>query len=115
MTQSKTTHRQTPKRRLFDDILDSLQSLQDERDGKITLRRTEVKLPRVADLKPKDILTLRERHNVSRGLFAAYLRVNPRTLENWEQGRAKPNAQAMVLLALVREHPDMLSRIAALR
>jgi DNA-binding transcriptional regulator YiaG len=27
-----------------------------------------------------------------RDLFAVYLRTNVRTLENWEQGRANPNA-----------------------
>ena len=39
---------------------------------------------------------MRRRLNLSRGFFAAYLRINVRTLENWEQGRARPNAQAAV-------------------
>ena len=30
------------------------------------------------------------------------LRTNVRTLENWEQGRAKPNAQAALLINLVK-------------
>ena len=34
-------------------------------------------------------------------VFARYLRTNPRTLENWEQGRAKPNAQAVLLIRMV--------------
>ena len=50
--------------------------------------------------------------NLSRGLFASYLRTNARTLENWEQGRAKPNAQAAVLIRLVRAYPDMVARLA---
>ena len=29
---------------------------------------------------------LRERLHLSRPVFAGYLRTNPRTLENWEQG-----------------------------
>jgi putative transcriptional regulator len=40
------------------------------------------------------------------------LRTNPRTLENWEQGRAKPNAQAALLIGLVRRYPDMVARLA---
>ncbi len=36
--------------------------------------------------------------NLSRGLFASYLRTNVRTIENWEQGRATPNAQATLLI-----------------
>jgi len=38
----------------------------------------------------------RERMHVSRAVFARRLRVSTRTLENWEQGRARPNAQATV-------------------
>jgi putative transcriptional regulator len=37
--------------------------------------------------------------------------MNERTLENWEQGRAKPNSQAAVLLLLVRHFPDTLERL----
>jgi putative transcriptional regulator len=37
--------------------------------------------------------------------------MNPRTLEKWEQGRAKPSAHAATLLLLVRHFPDTLERI----
>ncbi|HKS06349.1 MAG TPA: hypothetical protein VJR92_08565 [Gemmatimonadaceae bacterium] len=37
-----------------------------------------------------------------------------RTLENWEQGRARPNAQAALLIRLVRRYPDALQRLANL-
>ena len=40
-----------------------------------------------------------------------YLRTNPRTLENWEQGRAKPNAQAALLIRMVERFPDMVKRL----
>ncbi len=36
----------------------------------------------------------------------------PRTLENWEQGRARPNAQAALLITLVKKFPDMVERLA---
>jgi putative transcriptional regulator len=41
------------------------------------------------------------------------LRTNPRTLENWEQGRAKPNAQAALLIHMVARFPDMVQRLEA--
>ena len=41
-----------------------------------------------------ELVAIRSRLNMSRPVFAMYLRTNARTLENWEQGRAKPNAQA---------------------
>lgn len=52
-------------------------------------------------------------HHLSRPVFASYLRTNPRTLENWEQGRAKPNAQAALLIRLVEKFPDTVQRLAA--
>src|SRR5438034_8855504 len=53
----------------------------------------------------------RETLKCSRALFARRLFMNERTLEKWEQGRAKPNAQAAVLLLLVRHFPDTLERL----
>ena len=34
-----------------------------------------------------------------------------RTLEKYEQGRAKPNPQAAALVLLVRKYPDTLERL----
>jgi putative transcriptional regulator len=45
-----------------------------------------------------------------RALFAVYLRTNVRTLENWEQRRAKPNAQAALLINLVKLFPGGCAR-----
>ena len=39
---------------------------------------------------------------------------NARTLENWEQGRARPNAQAALLINLVKRYPDTIERLAAI-
>jgi putative transcriptional regulator len=44
-------------------------------------------------------------------VFARKLRINERTLEKWEQGRAKPNPQAAALVLLVRRYPDTLERL----
>lgn len=60
-----------------------------------------------------ELLALRERLRLSRQVFARYLRTNPRTLENWEQGRARPNAQAALLIRLVERYPDTVERLAA--
>lgn len=46
--------------------------------------------------------------------MAAYLRTNVRTLENWEQGRARPNAQAALLITLVQRYPDTVQRLASI-
>ena len=57
-------------------------------------------------------MKLRERMNLSRAIFAGYLRTNVRTLENWKQGRAKPNAQAALIIRLVQRYPDTVERLA---
>src|SRR5208283_1407426 len=44
-------------------------------------------------------------------VFARKLRINERTLEKREQGRAKPNPQAAALVLLVRKYPDTLERL----
>jgi len=46
-------------------------------------------------------------------VFARCLRTNLRTLENWEQGRSKPNAHAALLIRLVEKYPDTVQRLAA--
>ena len=57
---------------------------------------------------------VRERLHLFRALFARFLRTNVRTLEKWEQGRAKPNAQATLLIKMVEESPDTVERLAAI-
>ena len=57
------------------------------------------------------IRNTREKLECSRALFARRLFMSERTLEKWEQGRAKPNAQAVVLILLVRHFPDTLERL----
>jgi hypothetical protein len=47
------------------------------------------------------VLNVGEQLRLSRPVFAHYLRTNPRTLENRKQGRAKPNAQATLLIRMV--------------
>jgi putative transcriptional regulator len=102
------------KRNLFDELNEGFAALKSEREGKITLKHHTVeKKPELA-ITPEELLTLRERLNLSRTVFARYLRINERTLENWEQGRAKPNAQAAVLIRLVEHYPDTVERLAAI-
>jgi len=63
---------------------------------------------------PQELIRVRKDLKISRALFAVYLRTNVRTLENWEQGRAKPNAQAALLINLVKRYPDTVARLATI-
>ncbi|NUS61478.1 MAG: hypothetical protein HOQ01_11070 [Lysobacter sp.] len=88
--------------------------MREAREGKRTLRTHVLASRPVPDVKPAELIKLREGLELSRPVFADYLRTNPRTLENWEQGRAKPNAQAALLIRLVQRYPDTVQRLAAL-
>ncbi len=100
------------KRNLFDEMVEGFEALTTERMQKRTLRTHQVVLQAVPEVSAEDLLALRERLHLSRPVFAGYLRTNPRTLENWEQGRAKPNAQAALLIKLVDQYPDTVDRLA---
>jgi len=81
---------------------------------KATWRSHKVHLAKLPDLTASELIQIRESLNMSRPVFANYLRTNIRTLENWEQGRARPNAQATALIHLVRKHPETVKHLAAL-
>lgn len=99
------------KRNLFDELSEGFDALAEQRLGKRTLRTHEVEMKSAPELAAAELVALRERLHLSRAVFARYLRTNPRTLENWEQGRAKPNAQAALLIRLVSSYPDTLERL----
>lgn len=102
------------KRTLFAEITEGFDALAAERQGKITLRKHKVDMAPAPQVTAEELTQLRERLHLSRGVLARYLRTNPRTLENWEQGRAKPNAQAALLIRMVERYPDTVERLAAI-
>jgi putative transcriptional regulator len=100
------------KRNLFAELAEGFDALAEERVGKRTLRSHVVEAKPAPEVSADELLALRERLHLSRPVLARYLRTNPRTLENWEQGRAKPNAQAALLIRLVERYPDTVERLA---
>jgi putative transcriptional regulator len=100
------------KRNLYDELMEGFDALADERAGKRTLRTHVVKPKPVPKISAGELTKVREDMKLSRSLFARYLRTNVRTLENWEQGRARPNAQAALLIRLVQRYPDTVRRLA---
>ena len=99
---------------MFDELNEGFTALKSEREGKITLKHIMVEKKPGLTMTPEELLTLRERLHLSRSVFERYLHINERTLENWEQGRARPNAQAAVLIRLVEHYPDTVERLAAI-
>ena len=102
------------KRDIFSELSEGLDALADARLGKLTLRSHHVKLEALQAIGADELVQIREQLNMSRPVFAMYLRTNTRTLENWEQGRAIPNAQATTLIRLVERFPQTIEQLAAL-
>jgi putative transcriptional regulator len=106
--------KRAPKRDLFAELSEGMTALAEARQGKRTLRTHAVELKPTPEITARELVRVRQQLKLSRALFAVYLRTNVRTLENWEQGRAKPNAQAALLINLVKRYPDTVERLAAI-
>jgi len=111
---AKSTRERGQKRDVFAELKEGMDALAAAREGKVTLRTHTVEVKPAPTLSPGELVRVREDLHISRAVFAAYLRTNVRTLENWEQGRAKPNAQAALLISLVKQFPDTVQRLAAI-
>ena len=99
------------KRKIFDELMEGVNAMTQHRKGKLTLRSFKEEVTPLPAVDSKFIRETRKRMRCSRAVFARKLRINERTLEKWEQGRAKPNPQAAALVLLVRRYPDTLERL----
>ena len=64
------------------------------------------------DVEINDVVKARLGTGLSQSEFAAALRISPRTLQQWEQGRRTPSGAAETLLRIVALHPGVLRDIA---
>lgn len=54
------------------------------------------------------VAEVRERHKLSQREFAASLGLDVRTLQNWEQGRNRPDAAVLTLVRLFDSNPELV-------
>ncbi len=101
-------------RNLFAELMQGVDEMSAQREGKITLRQCEVEQPAPVTISAVEIVAIREKMNMSQSVFARRFHVKPETLRNWERSKSQPNEQAAVLLKLVAQYPDMIDRLAAL-
>jgi putative transcriptional regulator len=99
------------KRKIFDEMMEGVAQMKAARLGKVTLRSYKVEAKPLPNVDAETIKETRAKLHCSRAVFARKLHINERTLEKWEQGRAKPNPQAAALVLLVRRYPDTLQRL----
>jgi putative transcriptional regulator len=102
------------KRNISGDLVEGVAAMEGHPEGQLTLRNYKVEPAPLPAVDSKLIRNIRKKLRCSRAVFALKLRINERTLEKWEQGRAKPNPQAAALVLVVRRYPDTLERLERL-
>jgi putative transcriptional regulator len=90
------------KKKDFDNLVSSIRQA-----GKI--RRGEMKPGRVIELAPLDVKAIRQRLRKSQAEFARMIGVSVSTLQNWEQGRRRPEGPARALLTVAADIPDAVA------
>lgn len=96
---------------LFDQLVASVTQMKEIEAG----RRKPARVVRGEDLlatEPPDVAALRAHFGLSQRKFAALLGISVDTLQNWEQGRRKPEGPARVLLRVAAAHPEALLSVA---
>jgi putative transcriptional regulator len=71
--------------------------------GKI--RRGNLRPGRIRSITPADVRAIRGKLGKSQSEFALMIGVSVATLQNWEQGRRKPEGPAQALLKIAERNP----------
>jgi len=91
------------KKAHFDQLVESIRQA-----GRI--RRGEAKPSREFRFAPTDVKAIRSKLGKSQSEFALMIGVSVSTLQNWEQGRRRPEGPAQALLRVAAEAPDVVAR-----
>jgi putative transcriptional regulator len=73
--------------------------------GKIRRGTMKMKASRVRIVEPEDIRSIRQKLKKTQSEFALMIGVSVATLQNWEQGRRKPEGPAQALLRVAAKNP----------
>jgi putative transcriptional regulator len=72
------------------------------------IRRGRLKPGRVTEVRPEDVRTIRSKLAKSQEEFALMIGVSVATLQNWEQGRRRPEGPARALLRVAAKNPQAI-------
>ncbi|MDO4698627.1 MAG: helix-turn-helix domain-containing protein [Pasteurellaceae bacterium] len=98
----------------YDDLVTSLTEVKEHLEGKRTLRTETLSKPEPITITAEEVRAIRERLNLSQAVFARKLRTSVRTYQGWEQGKTKPNPQAVLLLKMVEQSPQTFEQLASI-
>jgi len=74
------------------------------------IKKGQLKPSRTFEFRPLDIKEIRNKLKKSQNEFALMIGVSVSTLQNWEQGRRKPEGPARALLKVASKNPDTVSK-----
>jgi putative transcriptional regulator len=77
------------------------------------IRRGQMAPSRVTEFAPVDVKAVRRRLGKSQSEFARMIGVSVGTLQNWEQGRRRPEGPARALLTVAAANPEAVAAALA--
>ena len=86
-------------------IIEGLKEAAAHYRGEIKLRTTTITVPDAVNVK-----AIREGLGLSQSQFAAKYGFSPRTLQQWEQGRAKPDSAVRAYLTVIQHEAKAVER-----
>lgn len=78
----------------------------------VALAKGKGKPARVTVFDDPDVRAIRARYQLSQQRFAALMGISVDTLQNWEQGRRRPEGPARVLLRVAERFPEAVLAVA---
>jgi putative transcriptional regulator len=91
-------------------IMRGLEEMLEHAQGKKDLRSHYVSTTQPKVFTAEEIRKIRDRLNMSQGLFADTIGVSKKTVESWEYGRGKPSGVAARLLTIAEVDPEAMRR-----
>ena len=93
----------------FQELLESVRQAGQIRRGEIAASRAHI-------FPPQDIRAIRDKLGLSQAQFSSMIGISLSTLQNWEQGRRRPEGPARALLRVAEVNPKVvLEALTSLR
>lgn len=77
------------------------------------IRRGQLTPGRETEFRPEDVRAIRTQLQKSQQEFALMIGVSVATLQNWEQGRRRPEGPARAMLRVASKNPQAVARALA--
>ena len=91
-------------RNIGQEILEGIKEIKRFKKGEVDLKARNLNEPSPAGI-------IRKKLRLSQSAFASLMGVSPRTIQDWEQGRRKPQGPAKSLLRIAEQHPEIFIEI----